>query len=392
VVVHLSFSGRYYGRESAAFSLVKALQSSIDVMMLLVVENRNGAQNNQLLIEKMQGFAIQHEIVGTDAAFSRDTLQKLYQVLSGREVSLIHCHCFKSVVYSLLMRRQYKQNFKIVFTLHGLILPFNVKSLVFKAINLLSVALSDGIIGCTHKYLPLITKLPFLRAKTTVILNAYQGESGSPCSRGSARALLESSCGALDQKIVVAFIGRFTAVKNPLLFLRAASQISRSPAGGLPPVHFIMVGDGELRAEMESFIAADNLAAQVTLLGYVPDMSSIYPAIDIVLMTSDIEGIPMCILESMSHSIPVLAPAVGGIPEIIRHDETGLLFSRRNLSQCAGLLTSLVQSAELRQRLGKNGREELEIKFCYAKSISRHLQFYQRVLPDKSRLARGQAA
>lgn len=387
MVAHLSFSGKYYGRESAAFSLVKALQSKIDVIMFLVVENRNGSENNRLLVDKMKEFNIKYEIIYTDETFSIATLKKLRSLMDRHGVKLTHCHCFKSVVYSLLIRLIHHKAYKIVFTLHGLILPFNVKSIIFKTINLLSVALADGVIGCTHKYLPAITKLPGLRGKTTVIVNAYESDKQSGCTRSEARRLLDNSSGKLGDKLVVAFIGRFTEVKNPLFFLDIVRETcTRYPEADLP-AHFVMIGDGELRPDLESQIACNHLDGHITLPGYISEMHWVYPGIDILLMTSNIEGIPMCILESMSHSIPVVAPEVGGIPEIIRHGVTGLLFPRRSLQESTNHLLSLLESSELRSRLGGNGFKEVKSTFCYEKSIQSHLQFYRKILPDHIRLA-----
>lgn len=388
MIAHLSFSAKYYGRESAAFSLVKALQSKIDVIMLLVIESRPGLEeDNRLLVEKIKDFGIRHEIVNTEGRFSKVTMKLLQELIRQHDIRLVHCHCFKSVIYSLLINLIYKSNVKIVFTLHGLILPFNLKSIVYKAINLLAVALSDGVIGCTTKYLPTITALPWIKNKTTVIVNAYEQNSSSQISRHDARQLINSHCdGIPEDRLIVAFIGRFTAVKNPMLFLDIASRVKEVFTGSAMPVHFVMIGEGELKADIKSHIEMHDLAEYVTLTGYVADMTGLYPAIDILLMTSDIEGIPMCILEAMSYSIPVLAPDVGGIPEIIRNAETGLLFPRRNAQECTRLLVNLIKSSNLLRDIGTSGNRYLKDKFSYARSINSHLDFYNRILPDNAKL------
>lgn len=386
MITHLSFSGQYYGRESAAFTLVKALQSKIDVMMLLVVENRVGLQENEHLVEKMIEFNIKHEVINTDDKFSTATFKQLYALINNHSINIIHCHCFKSVIYSLLIRLIYNKTFKIVFTLHGLILPFNIKSIIFKTINLLSVALSDGVIGCTHKYLPLITVIPFIKNKTTVIVNSYEHGSNKLYTHDEARQVLKCYCGKLNGKLIVAFIGRFTAVKNPIFFLKIVGRIREKYSDAAIPVHFIMIGDGELKPDIESYIRNHDLNSLVTLTGYIADMSKVYPAIDIVLMTSNVEGIPMCILESMSYSIPVIAPDVGGIPEVIRSGETGLLFSKRNVLECTNHLISLIELSQLKSTLGKNSNEYLKSKFSYANSVNSHLRFYNQILSDNAKL------
>jgi glycosyltransferase involved in cell wall biosynthesis len=387
MIAHLSFSGRYYGRESAAFSLVKALQCRIDVIMLLVIENRSGLRGNTHLVKKLKGFGIHNEIIYTDNKFSTATCKKLYALIDQYNITLIHCHCFKSVIYSLFIRLRHNKSFKIVFTLHGLILPFTIKSVIFKIINLLCVALSDGVIGCTNKYLPAITSLPLLKKKTIVIVNAYEQESKKHYTTEEARQALESYCGKLSRKLVVAFIGRFIEVKNPLLFLDVVARIKEMYSGATLPVHFVMIGDGELNLDIEAYLSSHDLKTNVTLTGYISDMSKIYPAIDILLMTSDIEGIPMCILESMSYSIPVIAPNVGGIPEIIRDGETGFLFSRRNAQECTNHLSRLINSNNLKMTLGENGNRYLKSKFSFTNSIKSHLDFYKTLLPESAKLA-----
>lgn len=379
VIAHLSFSGKFYGRECAAFSLVRALQSKIDVLMLLVVETRLGEHENHLLIKRLQEFNIRHEVRYTSGRFSLATLRELRDVVREQGIRLVHCHCFKSAVYSILARALYGLPIKIVLTLHGLVLSKRFESLFFHLLNNLSVMLSDGIIGCSGNYLPGISAVPVFRRKTTVIANAFEPVEGT--SSGSNPDFLGNLRSRLRDKVVIAFVGRLTKVKNPLMYLDVAARIVRDCPGYAGRLHFLMVGEGELRDAVERRIEERGLEHIVSVTGYVSDMTSVYGLIDILLLTSDSEGVPMCILESMSHAIPVVAPSVGGIPGILHDGETGFLYSKRNAEECVASLLKLVRSDSLKSRLGQNGRSLLREKFSYNGWAEKHLAIYTSLQP-----------
>jgi len=380
MVVHVSFSGKYYGRENAAFSLVKALSGKIDVSMLLVTEERLPEKDREDLLAKLDQFGINTILLTTDKAFSFGTAAALANTFNRVNTRIIHCHCYKSAVYSILLRFLGKIDSRIVMTLHGLVLPLSAKALFHYFLYYFSMLFVDGIIGCSKQIVSGISRISVMKRKVTAIQNGYENPALLKYGRSEARAALKSMGIDVGNKLLIANVGRLNIQKNPVLFLRIVRRTMEYCTTRNIPVHFIMAGDGELREEVEK--AAHDMAITdcLTVTGYVTDMPMVYAAIDIMLMTSDWEGTPMCILEAMSCSLPVVAPRVGGVPDLIEHDETGLLFPRRDEDECYKQLVRAIEFPELRRSVGEKAYNFYKCALNLENWADQHIQYYKTLL------------
>lgn len=118
---------------------------------------------------------------------------------------------------------------------------------------------------------------------------------------------------------VIGIIGRLVPVKNQALFIELARALIRDGFTG----RFRVVGDGELRADLER--AASDLGDRITFTGWRRDLSEVYSQLAVVVNTSLNEGTPVALIEAMAAGVPVVATAVGGVPDIVRSGETGWL-------------------------------------------------------------------
>jgi glycosyltransferase involved in cell wall biosynthesis len=114
---------------------------------------------------------------------------------------------------------------------------------------------------------------------------------------------------------LVGIVGRLTAIKNHRLFFDGASVYLN--AGGAVPIRFVVVGDGELKGELEEYAENLGIGDRVTFTGWVKNMGEVYDALDLLVLTSNNEGTPVTVIEAMASGIPVVATAVGGVPELL---------------------------------------------------------------------------
>ncbi len=112
---------------------------------------------------------------------------------------------------------------------------------------------------------------------------------------------------------LVGIVGRLVPIKNHDLFLRAA----RIVVDTLPGVWFAIVGDGERRAELEALTAALRLMDQVRFCGWATDLLPVYAALDMLVLCSDNEGLPVSLIEAMAGGVPVVATNVGGVSDLL---------------------------------------------------------------------------
>ncbi|MFN8374564.1 MAG: glycosyltransferase family 4 protein [Anaerolineae bacterium] len=120
---------------------------------------------------------------------------------------------------------------------------------------------------------------------------------------------------------LVGIVGRLVPIKNHRLFLEAAAQIRQEMANA----HFVIIGDGELRAELEALVDELKLRDAVTFTGWVKEVAPIYSDLDVSVISSNNEGVPGSITEALVARCPVVSTSVGGVPEMLEHGAVGSL-------------------------------------------------------------------
>jgi glycosyltransferase involved in cell wall biosynthesis len=150
----------------------------------------------------------------------------------------------------------------------------------------------------------------------------------------------------------VLMVGRLAAPKRQDLAVEAIMRVRRSH----PEAELHLVGDGPLRRQLESRIAALGAGEAVRLLGTRSDLPDLLAGADCVLLASDYEGAPLSILEAMAAGAPIVASRVAGIPELVLEGETGLLVEPQSAAGIAGGLERVLGDRALAARLGEAGR------------------------------------
>ncbi|WP_371784567.1 glycosyltransferase [Streptosporangium subroseum] len=163
--------------------------------------------------------------------------------------------------------------------------------------------------------------------------------------RRAARALL----GLPPDVPIVAYVGRLTQVKRPDRFLAVARAVLQR----VPGCHFVVCGGGELHQDLERRI--EPLRGSFHLLGWRKDVETVYAAADVVLLTSDNEGMPLSLIEAGMAGTPVVSTRVGSVAEIVRHEDTGLL-ATTDVGALAAPVVRLLSDPALAHRMGESAR------------------------------------
>ena len=201
----------------------------------------------------------------------------------------------------------------------------------------------------------------------------------APCDE-AVRTRLRAELKLPADAVVCFTAARLAAVKGYLYQIVAAKHLVALP--GNEHLHFVWAGDGEQRAEIEAAIASSGLTGRVHLLGHRWDVADWYDAADIFVLPSDLEGMPLAIMEAMAKGLPVVATAVSGIPEEL--GDTGQLLPSavKNrpalVSQLTRTLNLWTGDAGLRRIVGEAGRVRAQAMFREALMIERTVSLISR--------------
>jgi glycosyltransferase involved in cell wall biosynthesis len=169
--------------------------------------------------------------------------------------------------------------------------------------------------------------------------------------------------------IYCTFVGRLTQIKRPDRLLDvAAAMVVREV-----PIHFLVAGEGELFEDSKSRARAEQLP--ITFLGWRKDIDNLFAASDIAILASDNEGIPLTLIQAAQAGLPIIAPAVGSISDIVESDKTGFLTSTQP-GAMASALSALATDPALRNRLGAAGKERAHKYFSLERMLRDHTDIY----------------
>jgi len=155
-------------------------------------------------------------------------------------------------------------------------------------------------------------------------------------------------------------------------------EIMRIVVDHYPKTRLIIAGDGPTRIEVERKIEALDLCNNVHLLGVKSNMQEIMCSVDLFLMNSTLEGMPLVLLEAMSCGLPVVTTPAGGIPELVRPGKDGMVTNGFESEEYAQVVIEMLENDTKRKKLGLAGRKRVEESF----SAERIVKMYEKVFED----------
>jgi glycosyltransferase involved in cell wall biosynthesis len=182
--------------------------------------------------------------------------------------------------------------------------------------------------------------------------------------------------GLEDGQPLVGFVGRLAPIKAPGLFLDASRRVMET----LPAARFLLVGDGELRAELERRVGDEGLGHAVRFTGWRSDLVEVYGALDLVVCSSINEGTPVSVIEASAAGKPVVGTRVGGMPSVIQHGVTGLLVPPGHPAALAAAMSTILSDPDLARRMGAAGSAFSRERYGRERMVSQIRDLYLRLL------------
>ena len=301
-------------------------------------------------------------------AFSR-----LLRVLWRECPDIVHTHTAKAgalgrlgaALFNLMRRRSRRA--LVVHTFHGHVFVGYFPRVATWAVRLaerLLGRLTDVIVAISDEQRRELVDVFRIAPAERVVTIPLGLELGALYAINSAsphlRRELEIEAGAT----VFGFVGRFVPIKNLSLLLQAFA------AAALDNAVLLLVGDGERRAQLEALARTLRIERAVRFTGWRRDLERIYATIDVVVLTSDNEGTPVALIEGMAAGRPSISTAVGGVPDVVRADVTGLLVRRGDHGAFARAMRALGADPARRAVMGAAARAAVRDRYSSQRLVA----------------------
>ena len=274
----------------------------------------------------------------------------------------------------------------IVHTYHGHVLEgyFGpAKTVVYRGLERLLARASNRLICVTQANVEDLVRLRVApRSKFQVVplgLDLHEFGRVEP----EAVAQFRREVGAAADDVLVVYVGRLVRVKRVDVLLRGVKRAMQQGA----KMRLVIVGDGELRRDLEPLAGQLGLNAAANFLGYRTDVATIAAASDIAVVTSDSEGTPVSLIQAAAARTPLVATAVGGVKDVVLSD-TGLLVPRRDEAALAEALTLLASDPQLRARMGVRAQEHVLASFSSERLVANITSLYEELLSSREERTR----
>ncbi|MBN2070318.1 MAG: glycosyltransferase [Candidatus Krumholzibacteriota bacterium] len=315
-------------------------------------------ERDTFLAGKLDEERIRLHFPGRKEGFDPSLVGKIRDIIRNESIDIVHCHVGGELYgHAAAVRTRAS----VITTLHG-IFHYSLKQ---KALIKYC-----GLFKNNHK----IAVSEELMSLYKCDLLIYNGTPLLPDL--SSQTVDDIQLHVKDDLITVAIIGRLSEVKNHFNFLDAAAAIIRET----DIVRFLIVGDGPLQSELERYAAEVGVASRTDFAGYRKDMDEVLKGVDISALSSDSEGLPMVVLESMAAGIPVVSTQVGGIPELVIDGITGILVPPRDSGALASAILRLVKDKALRKEMGIESRKRVESLFSTDTMVEKYCSVYDKLV------------
>lgn len=356
VVQHLGKGGL----ETMSANLAVALKLA-GVRSVVVALNAGGVLEDVLAAQ-----GVEYHVLGGGGYRSLRTHTRLAGVLRATGARAVHTHHFAALLAAVGVTRAMRVP-RLVHTEHAY-QYLEPRPGLRRALRWMSTQCDAFVVVGDSMRDYYVDVVGVAARRLVVIRNGIDSHRYQPRpDKAEARAAL-----GLPDGVLVGTAGRFAAVKNYAMLVRAVAEVRRTHPG----TRLVMVGDGDERAALQSLALELGLGDAIHFLGWRADVAKILACLDVFALTSWTEGLPLVIIEAMACAVPVVATAVGDIPHVVEAGRTGYLVPPGDHAALAAALVPLVADATLREALGARARAAVLDRYAQDTMVRAYLREY----------------
>ncbi|WP_041458988.1 glycosyltransferase family 4 protein [Ammonifex degensii] len=282
--------------------------------------------------------------------------RELKQLLEAHRFALVHVHTPVAAFLGRYLARVTGQG-PVLYTAHGFHFYKGAPLrnwLIYYPAERLAARWTDGLIVMNQEDFDNACRLGFKPGKNLFYVPGVGVELDRSGPSGPPEKSIRAELGLAPEEVVVTCVAEMSRDKNHGLLLAAWKELASRRSG----CHLILVGTGVLLSRWQEKVRAERVP-RVHFLGYRRDVPQILRESDLAVLTSRREGLSRFIMEAMAAGLPVVATDVRGCRDLVEHGKTGFLVKLGDVEGLAGTLERLIQDRELRETLGRAGREKI---------------------------------
>lgn len=365
-VIHLISGGDTGGAKTHVLSLLYNLSKTMDVTLVCF---RRGPFSDEA-----EGMGIRTLI--PEGGFFR-SLRRIRGLIDSEGFDLIHCHGSRANLAGALLRGALR--LPVLSTVHSDYrldyLGRPLAAMTYGRLNLWALRRIKYHVGVSEAMRRLLISRGFRASTSFAIYNGIDFQRAAPLT-DSAAFYKRVGADVNDGDVVVGIAARLDPVKDVATMIRGFAM-AREKA---PNLKLIIAGDGQERETLSALAKSLGCGEALSFAGWLEDMDEFYASLHVNALTSISETFPYAITEGAFHRLPTVSSRVGGIPQIITHGETGLLFEAGDADALADCLVTLANDGELRQRLGRAIHERAARDFSIAETCREQREVYEEIL------------
>ncbi|QEL15434.1 glycosyltransferase [Limnoglobus roseus] len=298
---------------------------------------------------------------------------KLAREAGRRGIDVIHAHQYTPFFYAALAKPLTRPKPRLILTEHGRHYP-DVVSPKRRAFNRVVLdRFADAVNACCEFSATALRDVDGFRGNRIEVI-----ENGIEVDRyGPAADIAEQKrkLGLNPARRYVVHVARHHPVKDQPMLIRGFAAM----AADVPDADLLLAGDGPQRSELEELVRSLGITDRVVFLGIRRDVPEVLKAAEVFALTSVSEAASLTLLEAMATGLPVVVTAVGGNPEIVRHEREGLLVPRGDWKACGDALRRLFREPQLAKKFGDAARQRAHEKYRLEQTIDAYHRLYRQV-------------
>ena len=363
-ILHLISSGGLFGAERVAVELSKSLKKTYHCEPILGVI-RNVYNPHEEILEEAKSNGIAYTVFPCRSQLDLKLAFSIREFIKRNGIDVIHCHGYKSNFYGLLAS---KGEVPSVTTNHNwLTTHWKLKTYCF--LDSLWIRFFDRIVAVSDEVKKDMLRYKIPEAKIRVVDNGIALERFAKLVETN---IMKNQLG-IDEKIrIIGTIGSLKIEKGHIYLLEAARQILDM----VRDLRFLIIGDGPLRKALEEISERLGIDKQVIFMGQRKDIPELLVAMDIFVLPSIKEGLPIALLEAMAARKPVIATRVGAIPKVLENKDIGVLVEPKNTNELRDAIMNLLSDRGRMDRLAREGFRRVCTDFSSDEMGKNYLKLY----------------